>query len=68
MQMPRTRVLFRVLSGLIGLFVLCVGLPVALLDGQLNVLERVFFSASCFVSGIGLIFGAFTGRWFSSPA
>jgi hypothetical protein len=61
-----TRLSFRILAGLIGLFLLFYSLPVSLLDAQIGLLERIFFVACSVIGGIGLVTAAYTGRWFSS--
>lgn len=68
MENSKTRLPFRVLAGLIGLFLLCVGMPAALIDSQLGFWERIVLVTCCFVGGIGLLTGSYTGRWFNSPA
>jgi hypothetical protein len=68
MTNSETRLSFRILAGLIGLFLLCFSLPVSLLDAQIGFLERIFFVACSFIGGIGLVTAACTGRWFRSAA
>ena len=63
-----TRLPFRILAGVLGAFLLLYGLPVALLDATAGPLRACFFAVCCFVGGIGLTFGACTGRWLNSPA
>ena len=67
MKNSKTRVSFRVLAGLIGLFLLFFSLPVSLLDEQIESLQRIFFIACSFIGGIGLVTAAYTGRWFNAP-
>jgi hypothetical protein len=68
MKTSETRLPFRILAGLIGLFLLFFSLPVSFLDAQSGLLERIFFVACSFIGGIGLVSAAYTGRWFNSPA
>jgi hypothetical protein len=68
MRNSYTRLSFRILAGVIGLFLLVYSLPVSLLDAQIGLLERIFFVACSFFAGIGLVTAAYTGRWFNSPA
>jgi hypothetical protein len=68
MKTSKTRFSFRILAGLVGLFLLAYSLPVSLLDGQLGLWNRIFFVACTVVAGIGLVTAAYTGRWFNSPA
>ena len=68
MKNSKTRLSLRVLAGLIGLFLLCFSLPASLRDDQLGLWERTIFVACSFIGGIGLVTGAYTGRWFNSPA
>jgi hypothetical protein len=68
MKNSETRLSFRILAGLIGLFLLSYSLPVSLLDAQIGLLERIFFVACSLVGGIGLVAAAYTGRWFHSAS
>jgi hypothetical protein len=68
MKNSETRLPFRILAGMIGLLLLCYSLPVALFDGQIGLLERIFFIACSFIGGVGLLTAAYSGRWFRSPA
>ncbi len=68
MKIPETRLPFRILAGMTGLFLLLFGLPVSLLGAQAGSLSSIFFAVCCFIGGIGLVTAAYTGRWFNSPA
>ena len=68
MENSKTRLPFRVLAGLIGLFLLCVAMPIALIDPQLGFWERIFVVMCCIIAGIGLLTGSCSGRWFNSSA
>lgn len=68
MENAQTRLPFRVLAAWIGLFLLCVGMPAALIGAQPGVWERSVLVACCFVGGLGLLIGSYTGRWFNSSA
>ena len=68
MKNSKTRLSFRVLAGLIGVFLLCFSLPVSLIDAQFGLWERLLFVMCSFIGGIGLLTAAYTGRWFNSPA
>ena len=67
MKNPVARLPFRILAGLIGAFLLLVGLPASLLEAQTGSLEAWFFAVCCLVGGIGMALGAYTGRWFNTP-
>lgn len=63
---------FRVLAGIIAVFLLLVGLPMALFgifagSGE-SCLWGIFWAMSCLYGGIGLAGGARTGRWFNVRA
>lgn len=64
----KTRMPFRVLALVIGVFGLCFCLPVALIDADLGTWERVFFVACSFIGGVGLLMAAYSVRWFNSSA
>lgn len=64
----QTRMVFRILSGIIAVFVLLISLPVAMIEAQAGSLTAVVLAACSLFAGIGLGIGAFTGRWFNSPA
>jgi phage shock protein PspC (stress-responsive transcriptional regulator) len=76
MEYAVTRLPFRILAGLLGGILLLYGLPVSLLElleaVQLQAItgsiEACFCAVCCLVGGIGLMLGAYTGRWFNSPA
>jgi len=60
----KTRFIFRVLAGVLALFLLLVGLPVAVLEGLGGGTWQAWFGAvCCYFAGIGLAVGARTGRW-----
>ena len=64
----QTRTVFRILSGILAVVILLVGLPVAMIEAQTGSLTAVVMSACSLFAGIGFAIGAFTGRWFNSPA
>jgi len=68
MENAVTRLPFRILAGLMGAFLLLVGLPASLLEAQTGPLQACFFAVCCLVGGIGLAIGAYTGRWFNTRA
>jgi hypothetical protein len=76
MEYADTRFPFRILAGVLGAILLLYGLPVSLLEllKAINLetimgsLEACFCAVCCLVGGIGLMLGAYTGRWFGSPA
>ena len=76
MEYAVTRLPFRILAGVLGTVLLLYGLPVSLLellkatklDAIMGSLEACFCAVCCLVGGIGLMLGAYTGRWFDSPA
>lgn len=60
----KTRFVFRVLAGILAVFLLLVGLPAAVLvvrDG--GTWQAWFAVVSCIFASIGLATGARTGRW-----
>ena len=60
----KTRFVFRVLAGILAVFLLLVGLPAAVLEVRGGgTWQAWFFAASCIFAGIGLAVGARTGRW-----
>lgn len=65
MNESKTRFPFRVLAGVMGTVLLCFSLPVSLINFEWGVWGIVFV-ASSFIGGMGLLTGAFTGRWYSS--
>ena len=60
---------FRVLAGIIGSFILLLGLPIAL-SGEFagHWWESALVASCSLYSGIGLVIGAWTGRWYGSRA
>ena len=59
-----TRFVFRVLAGVIAVFLLLVGLPVAVLEVRGGGTWDAWFAAACcLIAGIGMAVGARTGRW-----
>ena len=61
---PKTRFIFRVLAGVLALFLLLVGLPVAVLEAlNRGTWQPLFGAVCCLIAGIGLAVGARTGRW-----
>lgn len=60
----KTRFIFRVLAGILALFLLLAGLPVAVLEALHGRTWQAWFCAvACYYAGIGLAVGARTGRW-----
>ena len=60
----KTRFIFRVLAGVLALFLLLVGLPLEVLEVRDGGTWQAWFGAvSCYFAGIGLAVGARTGRW-----
>ncbi|QEG37496.1 hypothetical protein [Bythopirellula goksoeyrii] len=68
MENTVTRLPFRILAGILGAILLLYSLPVSLLEASTGSLRGCFMAVSCLVGGIGLTLGAYTGRWFNSPA
>ncbi len=76
METPVTRLSFRILAGILGAFLLLYGLPISLLafleatqrEAMTGFIESCFYAVCCLFGGIGLTVGAWTGRWFNSPA
>lgn len=61
---PQTRMVFRVLAGIIAVFLLLVALPVAVLGDSGHETWYTWFNAlCCFFGGVGMAVGARTGRW-----
>lgn len=59
-----TRFIFRVLAGVLALFLLLVGLPAAVVEVLDSGSWQAWFVAiSCYFAVIGLAVGARTGRW-----
>ena len=67
-----TRIVFRVLAGILAAFLLLVGLPVALYavfaDSGESCLWDIFLAICCLYAGVGLVGGARTGRWYDVRA
>ncbi len=60
----KTRFIFRVLAGVLALFLLLGGLLAAVLEARNGGTWRALFVAvSCYFAGIGFAVGARTGRW-----
>ena len=59
----KTRFIFRVLAGVLALFLLLVGLPAAVLEVRDGRWQAGFGAVACYFAGIGLAVGARTGRW-----
>jgi hypothetical protein len=59
----KTRFIFRVLAGVLALFLLLVGVPLEVLEVRDGRWQAWFGAASCCFAGIGLALGARTGRW-----
>jgi len=68
MENAVTRLPFRILAGVIGALLLLFGLPVSLLEALTGSITAYVNAVCCLVGGIGLTRGAYTGRWFNSPA
>jgi hypothetical protein len=71
-EVSGTRMLFRVLAGIIAAFLLLIGLPVGLhamfTDSGESCLWDVFGAIACLYAGLGLAEGARTGRWYNMRA
>jgi hypothetical protein len=64
-----TRVVFRVLAGIIAVFLLLIGLPLAVSGAFMDTWwESGLWAIGCVYAGIGLAIGARTGRWYSVRA
>ena len=64
-----TRVVFRVLAGIIAAFLLLVGLPLALSGAFTHTWwESWLWAIDSLYAGIGLALGARTGRWYGVRA
>ncbi len=60
----KTRFIFRVLAGVLALFLLLVGLPLEVLEVRDGGTWQAWFgAASCYFAGIGFAVEARTGRW-----
>jgi hypothetical protein len=63
-QKSETRMVFRVLSGIIAAFLLLIGLPMAFSGAFTHTSWESWLWAFCSLyAGIGLALGARTGRW-----
>ena len=63
-EIQKTRFVFRVLAGIIGAFLLLVGLPIGIYDLFNNGIWPAGFSVLCSLfAGVGLVIGARTGEW-----
>ena len=65
--LPQTRFVFRVLAGVIAVFIFLVSVPMALYEAINGVWYAWFLALVSLFAGIGLAVGARTGRWFNSP-
>ena len=65
--LPQTRFVFRVLAGVIAVFIFLVSVPMALYEAINGVSYAWFLALVSLFAGIGLAVGARTGRWFNSP-
>lgn len=68
---PETRMVFRVLAGVIATFLLLIGLPVALSEvftSSCDLLWNIFSAICCLYGGLGLAVGARTGWWYDVRA
>lgn len=66
-NIPQTRKVFRVLSGIVAGIILLFSLPLSLYEAQSGSLQAIIAAGCCLYAGIGLANGAYTGRWFNSP-
>ncbi len=65
----QTRMVFRVLAGIIAALLLLVGFPLAVSGAFMDAWwESAIWAATSLYAGIGLALGARTGRWYGSPA
>lgn len=64
--LPKTRFVFRVLAGVIAVFIFLVSVPMALYEAIKGVWYAWFLALASLIGGIGLAVGARTGRWFNS--
>jgi hypothetical protein len=65
-KQPGTRFGFRVLAGIIAVFLLLVGLPLALLEAGSGGWQAWLGALCCLYGGVGMAVGARTGRWYSA--
>ena len=63
-----TRMVFRVLAGIIGAVLLLAGPPLALSGAIGDTWMSWVCSVACLYAGIGLAVGARTGRWYGIRA
>jgi hypothetical protein len=64
-----TRMVFRVLAGIIAAFLLLVGIPMALSGAFTEEWwQSVLWVVCDLFAGIGLALGAYTGRWYGIHA
>lgn len=61
-----TRLVFRILAGIMAAFILLVGVPAGLFEARNDTWEGLFMAFCSLYAGIGLALGARTGRWFGS--
>jgi hypothetical protein len=62
----QTRFGFRILAGIVGIFLLLIGFPMALSAAVNGTWEGWLFAACSLYAGVGLALGARTGRWYGS--
>ena len=60
----QTRFGFRILAGVFAVFLLLVGFPMALSAAVNGTWEAWLFAVCSLYAGVGLAFGARTGRWY----
>jgi hypothetical protein len=58
-----TRLVFRILAGILAAFVLLIGLPAALSEARSGVWQAWLCAFCCLYAGVGLAVSARTGRW-----
>jgi hypothetical protein len=67
--MRETRLVFRVLAGIIAAFLLFVGLPLAASGAFTEEWwQSALWAVGSLFAGIGLALGAYTGRWYGIRA
>ena len=67
MRKNETRLPFRVLAGVLAAFLLLLGLPLALGQSDTEGWPAWVAAGCCLYAGVGLAFGAWTGRWYGNP-
>ena len=69
MKKSETRIVFRVLAGIIAVFLLLIGLPLALSGAFVGTWwESCLWAIGSLYAGIGIAVGARTGRWYGVRA